>query len=268
MVWAIGDIQGCFDSFMKLLERIDFDTKKDTLWIAGDIVNRGDKSLETLLYLYSIRDRVRFVLGNHDIALIATRFGVKKSNATIEPILSHKKGDELIDWLRDQPFVQIDSRLGFVMSHAGIAPNFDLEDVISWNEKLKDKLTSDKAPKWLKELMGNRTKRAKFKENPEFFAFSSFIRMRYCFDRDTLDFESKLEPSKEIYKSGVRPWFEIEDKKPLPLKIIFGHWSTLGYFENESVACLDSGCLWGSKLTAKRLDSNSNVIVQSECQGI
>ena len=268
MVWAIGDIQGCFLSFKQLLERIGFDEKRDTLWIAGDIVNRGGYSLETVEYLYSIRERVKLILGNHDIALIASHLGVKKSNPTIDPILNHKMADKWISWLREQPFALIDSKLGYVMAHAGIAPNFDLEDVIKWNAFLQEKLQSEDAGKWLKEMMGKKMKKLKFEDDKEYFAFSSFIRMRYCYDKRTLDFENKLEPSKESYKKGLKPWFESKNRQSLPLKVIFGHWSTLGYFENEDVACLDSGCLWGAKLTAKRLDTDSDIIVQSNCRGM
>ena len=107
-VWAVGDIQGCFDSFQKLMKKIEFNPKKDELWVAGDLVNRGDKSLETLNYLYSIRNSIRVVLGNHDIALISAYAGVKKSNPTIQPILDAPNAKELIDWLRQQPFLYWD----------------------------------------------------------------------------------------------------------------------------------------------------------------
>ncbi|HHS92115.1 MAG TPA: fructose-bisphosphatase class III, partial [Campylobacterales bacterium] len=112
-VWAIGDIQGCFDSFQELLDKINFNPNQDELWIAGDLVNRGDKSLETLNYLYSIKDSVKIVLGNHDISLIAAYLGVKKSNETIEPILNAPNVDELIDWLRHQKFFHWDFKLGY-----------------------------------------------------------------------------------------------------------------------------------------------------------
>jgi bis(5'-nucleosyl)-tetraphosphatase (symmetrical) len=266
MVWAIGDIQGCFEAFKQLLFRIDFDPKRDKLWIAGDIVNRGPNSLKTLEYLYSIKESINLVLGNHDIALIAAYLGVKKSNSTIDPILSHKMADKWIKWLREQPFVVIDGKLGFIMSHAGIAPNFDLEDVLKWNGVLQEKLQSKNASKWLKSMMNKKQRKIKFSDDKEYFAFSSFIRMRYVFDKEILEFENKLEPSKGSYKESLKPWFEVKGRKNLPLKVIFGHWSTLGYFENQDVICLDSGCLWGAKLTAKRLDEVG--IVQTNCKGI
>jgi len=154
-IWAIGDIQGCHDAFMRLLEKIAFDPVQDRLWIAGDLVNRGGGSLEVLTYLYSIRDRIDVVLGNHDITLLAVYWGLKKSNPTLDPILASPEADKLIGWLRTQPFVHYDKRLGYVMAHAGIPPAFDLETALHFSRKLQEKLQSDKAAKWLdKKMLG------------------------------------------------------------------------------------------------------------------
>jgi bis(5'-nucleosyl)-tetraphosphatase (symmetrical) len=136
-VWAVGDIQGCYSAFMRLLERIDFDPSQDRLWIAGDLVNRGEKSLEVLEYLYSIRDRVDVVLGNHDVTLLAVYWGLKKSNPTLDPILASPNVEQLIGWLRAQPFVQYDERLGYMMVHAGIPPAFDLEMALHFSQNLQ-----------------------------------------------------------------------------------------------------------------------------------
>jgi len=111
-VWAIGDIQGCYGSFLELLEKIDFQEGRDTLWIAGDLVNRGEGSLETLEHLYRIRNHVQIILGNHDITLIAAYYGIKKSNPTIDPILDSPRAEELIDWLRGQKLLHVDYGLG------------------------------------------------------------------------------------------------------------------------------------------------------------
>jgi len=154
-IWAIGDIQGCYDAFMRLLEEIDFDPEQDRLWIAGDLVNRGNGSLEVLEYLYAIRDRIDVVLGNHDITLLAIYWGLKKSNPTLDPVLASPDADRLIGWLRAQPFVHYDKKLGYVMVHAGIPPAFDLETALHFSRKLQEKLQSDKAAKWLdKKMLG------------------------------------------------------------------------------------------------------------------
>lgn len=149
-VWAIGDIQGCYRSFKALLAKISFDPARDRLWIAGDLVNRGEGSLETLEYLYSIRNSVEIVLGNHDIVLIAAYYGIKKSNPTIDPILSSPNAKKLIDWLRGQKFLHLDHQLGYCMVHAGISPEFDLDMAIRYAGRIEKKLQSNDAEVWLK----------------------------------------------------------------------------------------------------------------------
>ncbi len=265
MVWAIGDIQGCFKPFMNLLKRVDFNPKKDQLWIAGDMVNRGDNSLEVLEYIYSIQDSVKVVLGNHDIALISSYLGVRKPPPSLEPILNHKRAKEWVEWLREQPFAVYDDELNIFMAHAGLAPIFDEKIALEWSRTLQKKLKSSDAKSWLKEAKNSKATRLSFEENSQLYALESFIRMRYCYEDGSLDFEQKGEPTKELQKKGLLPWFEIKSRKETSAKIIFGHWSTLGYFENSSVCCLDSGCLWGRDLTIRRLDGKKRKIEQISC---
>jgi bis(5'-nucleosyl)-tetraphosphatase (symmetrical) len=263
-VWAIGDIQGCHDAFMRLLDKIEFNPMRDKLWIAGDLVNRGKGSLETLSYLYSIRDRVEIVLGNHDIALLAVYWGLKKSNPTLDPILASPQVDELMEWMCSLPFVHYDQDLGYVMAHAGIPPVFDIESALSFSHKLQSKLQSTKAAKWVdKKMLGGVHTFGENKKNR--FAINAFTRMRFCDIQGRLDFDQKGAPSKKTYEAGLYPWFEIENRKPLGAKVIFGHWSTLGYLDNQEVICLDTGCVWQGKMTAKRIDISDGEIVQVEC---
>ncbi len=263
-VWAIGDIQGCYTPFMRLLEKLEFDPAKDRLWIAGDLVNRGEGSLEVLEYLYSIKDSIRIVLGNHDISLIAVYLGIKKSNPSLDPILKSDKADELIGWLREQPFVHHNSSLGYVMVHAGIPPEFDLDMALYFSKRLQSKIQSSNAARWLsKKMLGGVHSLSDGKKNR--FAINAFTRMRYCDSQGRLDFDQKGKPSKKTYEAGLVPWFEYKDRKKIEPKIIFGHWSTLGYIENDDVICLDTGCIWQGKLTAKRIDIPDGKIVQVKC---
>ncbi len=263
-VWAIGDIQGCYSALMRLLEKIDFDPAQDRLWIAGDLVNRGSESLEVLAYLYSIRERVEVVLGNHDITLLAAYWGLKKSNPTIDPILKSPDAEKLIGWMRTLPFVHYDEKLGYAMVHAGIPPAFDLEMALSYSKKLQEKLQGDKAAKWLdKKMLGGVHTFENTKKNR--FAINAFTRMRYCDAQGRLDFDQKGAPGKKTYSAGLYPWFEVAKRKPLGAKVLFGHWSTLGYIENEAVVCLDTGCVWQGKMTAKRIDVPEGEIVQVAC---
>ncbi|WP_456433951.1 symmetrical bis(5'-nucleosyl)-tetraphosphatase [Nitratifractor sp.] len=268
MIWAIGDLQGCYDSFRLLLERIGFEPDRDTLWLAGDLVNRGPKSREVLEYLYSIRHSLRVVLGNHDIALLAAWWGIKKSNPTLDPILADPRVEEWIEWLRSQPFVQVDLDLGYVMAHAGIPPEFGLGSSLHYNRILTRRLRSERAPEWLRAMMDKNEDHF----DPlggdlqhERYMLAGFTRMRFCSRDGWLDFDQKGPPTPKVRAKGLMPWFECPVRKPVEEKILFGHWSTLGYFENDAVCCLDSGCLWRGKLTAKRLDTEDCTIVQVPC---
>jgi bis(5'-nucleosyl)-tetraphosphatase (symmetrical) len=267
-IWAIGDIQGCFDDFQALLHTIEFDPRYDRLWIAGDLVNRGGGSLETLEYLYSIRDRIQVVLGNHDLTLIAAYYGFKKSNETIDPILQSPRVDELIGWLRQQPFLHCDAELGYCMAHAGISPMFSLEQAQGYARRIEAKLQSDGAKGWLKKMYqkGSGVFDPKADEiTLDRYIVNSFTRMRFCDNSNgVLEFDQKGMPTKKLKKQGLVPWYKCDVRRPWPYRIVFGHWSTLGYVENKKVIGLDTGCVWQGKMTAKLLGGDGR-IVQVEC---
>jgi len=269
-VWAIGDIQGCHASLMELLEKIAFNPEQDKLWIAGDLVNRGEDSLETLYYLYSIRDSIEVVLGNHDIALIAAYYGIKKSNPTIDPILASPDAKKLVDWLRGQKFLHVDYQLGYCMAHAGISPEFDLGMALRYAQRIEEKLQGDdeEVKTWLKQMFKHGIDRFDREANSidiDKYIISSFTRMRYCYNDHRLDFDQKGAPTDALRAKGLKPWFECDNRADIDLKIIFGHWSTLGFYHDAQVLALDTGCLWGGKLTAARIDSDEVEIVQVEC---
>ncbi|NOR56273.1 MAG: symmetrical bis(5'-nucleosyl)-tetraphosphatase [Sulfurovum sp.] len=268
-VWAIGDIQGCNGAFQTLLKKINFNPENDRLWVAGDLVNRGEASLETLLYLHSIRDSVEIILGNHDITLIAAYYGIKKSNPSIDPILNSPRAEELIDWLRAQKFLHVDYSLGYCMAHAGISPEFDLGMALQHAKRVEEKLQGDEAKTWLKEMFKkgiNRFNRDSSSLDIDRYIVSSFTRMRFCYGDHRLDFDQKGAPTDALREKGLKPWFECENRNDIDLKIIFGHWSTLGFHHDANVLGLDTGCLWGGELTAARIDVNEVEIVSIACQ--
>lgn len=269
-VWAVGDIQGCFDSFQELLKKVDFDPQKDELWVAGDLVNRGDNSLETLNYLYSIKDSIKVVLGNHDIALIAAYAGVKKSNETIQPILDAPNASELIHWLRHQPFFHWDFKLGYCMAHAGVSPQFDFGMARTHAARIEKKLQGRNYKAWLKHMFKKSSNKFNAKASSldiEKYILSSFTAMRFCEDDGRLDFKQKGKPTEyKVLKKGLKPWFACPTRRSTSLKIVFGHWSTLGYYQDSNVLALDTGCLWGKALTMARLDVEEPIIVQVQCE--
>jgi len=268
-VWAIGDIQGCYKSFRELLKKINFNPKRDKLWVAGDLVNRGEGSLETLEYLYSIRKSVEIILGNHDITLIAAYYGIKKSNPSIDPILQSREAKKLINWLRGQKFLHVDYKLGYCMAHAGISPEFDLGMALKYSKRIEEKLQSNDVEVWLKEMFKHGMDRFNRKSSCidiDRYIVSAFTRMRFCYGDHQLDFDQKGAPTDDLRKKGLKPWFKCQDRKDIDLRIIFGHWSTLGLYEDKHVLSLDTGCLWGGKLTAARIDSNKVKIVSIACK--
>jgi len=269
VVWAIGDIQGCYRPLRELLQKIDFDPTRDQLWLAGDLVNRGEGSLETLEYLYSIRKSLVVVLGNHDIALIAAYLMIKKSNPSIDPIMHSPHAKKLIQWLRMQKFLHTDKDLGYCMSHAGISPQFNLKMAQKAAKKLEKSLQSEQYGGWLASMFGQEIDHYDEKMSDiekQRYSLASFIRMRFCYDDGRLEFRQKGAPdSRLIEQRGLKPWFASPARKKIALKILFGHWSTLGLYNDSEVCCLDTGCVWNGVLTAMRLDSGDEEIVQVAC---
>lgn len=269
MVWAIGDIQGCHRHLMVLLDKINFDPKHDTLWIAGDLVNRGKDSLETLRYLYKIRQSIIVVLGNHDIALIAAYLGMRKSNPSIDPILNASDAPKLIKWLRSQKFLHVDHDLGYCMSHAGISPEFNLHMASQAAKKIEKRLHSDSYGAWISSMFDKSMDHfdASASElDRERYILSSFVRMRFCHDDGRLEFRQKGAPDPlHIEQKGLVPWFACPTRKKIKPRIIFGHWSTLGYYSDSSVCCLDTGCVWGGTMTVMQIDGKREKVVHIKC---
>lgn len=270
-VWAIGDIQGCYTEFRALLDKVNFNPKVDKLWVAGDLVNRGEGSLETLEYLFSIKESVQIVLGNHDITLIAVYYGLKKSNPTLDPILNSPNASKLIEWLRFQKFLHVDYQLGYCMAHAGISPKFDLGMAMRYAKRLEIQLQGDNVKSWLEDMFSHGVEKFDKKHSSvdmDRYIISTFIRMRFCDKKGHLDFKQKGEPTEDLRNKGFKPWFECERKHKIDLKIIFGHWSTLGFYHDANVLGLDTGCLWGETLTMGRIDTKELEVVSLSCREI
>ena len=124
----IGDIHGCYDEFMRLLEKADF-SSSDTLWLTGDLVARGPKSLEVIRFVKQNSEQIRLVLGNHDLHLLSIYANVTppKKKDNLDELIHADDFDELMNWLRKQPLLQIDEKLKLIMTHAGITPQWNLE---------------------------------------------------------------------------------------------------------------------------------------------
>ena len=269
-IYAIGDIQGCYDSLQYLLEKIDFDSEKDQLWFVGDLVNRGKKSLKTVKFVKSLGNSAITVLGNHDVSLIAMHYGVIPVSPSLKKFMKSKQREELIDWLRNCPVLHVNDTLGVCLVHAGISPQWTLDQAISLAKEVEIPLRGNNTAHWLKEVYGNKPNL--WRDDLESYdrqryIINAFMRMRYCNSKDgSLDF--KLNGVPKIKKPGSTkyvPWFLYKKRQQIPLRIIFGHWSSLGYFHDDNVTSIDTGCVWGRQLTAIRIDHEDMPLVSQTC---
>ena len=258
-VYAIGDIQGCFDELQAMLELLNFDQQKDQIWLAGDLVNRGPKSAEVLRFAKDLGPTaVKVVLGNHDLHLLANACGVTKHHHrldTMGSVLNAPDRDELIDWLRRQPLLHHDAKLGFTMVHAGLPPIWTLSKAKKRAQEVEEVLRSDDWPTFFQHMYGNDPQRwSKMLKGWERLRYitNCFTRLRYCHEDERLALKYKGKPSES--PDGQTPWFDMPNRKTKTERIVFGHWSTLGTGQYGQVFSLDSGAVWGEKLTALRID--------------
>lgn len=265
-IWAIGDLQGCYDATQRLLERIGFDPATDMLWFCGDLVNRGGESLETLRLVYSLRDQCRMVLGNHDLSLLAIAEREESRQRRVNPdlrrVLFAEDRDVLLDWLRIQPLAYADRELGWMMVHAGLAPKWTTAMALEHSAEVERRLQGKGYRKLLRNLYGDRPAwspglRGVERERA---IINLFTRMRYCTPRGRIAFEEKGPPGTQ--EPGLYPWYSVPGRAERDLRIVCGHWSSLGLFIGHGVYALDTGAVWGGKLTALQLDTEELRVVQ------
>ena len=265
--YAIGDIQGCFDELMNLLHKIKFKTDRDQLWICGDLINRGPKSLESLEFLYSIRENCFITLGNHDLHFLAVAEKVIEisDSDTFQEILENRNLDIYLNWIKELPFYHIGKiknngkTRSYVMTHAGIPPHWTIEDLKEYSQELYETLQGPEALNLLKNMYGNEpnhpskcvTEMERLRLNINYLT-----RMRFCSRDGSLDLKHKGKATDA--PSGTKPWFEwnlkiLQD----PIHLLFGHWAALeGVTGKKNITALDTGCVWGKKLSALRLEDN------------
>jgi bis(5'-nucleosyl)-tetraphosphatase (symmetrical) len=257
--YAIGDIQGCCDEFEVLLERIKFDPNCDRLWLVGDLVNRGPRSLDVLRLVRKLGAAVTTVLGNHDLHLLAAALTPSeqlKPKDTLGEIFAAPDRDELMAWLRCQSIMHHDPELNYTMIHAGLAPDWDFaqarECAVELENALRDDVAStelfahmygDQPDRWSNHLHG--VDRLRFITN-------CFTRLRFCRSDGRLALRHK--GAIEDAPAGLVPWFRAPHRRTRDLRIVCGHWSALGLYEGDGVLSIDTGCVWGASLCAVRLD--------------
>lgn len=229
--YAIGDVQGCYDALMRLLDKIRYSTTDDTLWFAGDLVNRGHQSLQTLQFIHSLDDGAVCVLGNHDLHLLATAAGVRKPHKsdTFNDILSSRQRDEILHWLSHSALLHYDPVLGYAMAHAGIYPGWSLQEALSYAKEVQQVLRGNHALDFFAAMYGNQPDCwSEHLHGDDRFRFivNSFTRMRFCTITGQLDLKHSGPPGSQ--PQGLVPWFTCKNQLDEKTQVVFGHWASLG----------------------------------------
>lgn len=269
--YAVGDIQGCYGEFRALLARIRFQPERDRLWLVGDLVNRGPHSLAVLRAVVELGDAAVTVLGNHDLHLLARAriaAAAPRRRDTLDDVLSAPDREQLIDWLRRRPLLHYDASLNVAMVHAGLAPQWTLEDALARAREVETALTTD-IDHFLGAMYGDEPRRwddALAGLERLRFITNCLTRMRYC-DRDgALSLDEKGAP--EAAGATLQPWFAVAERRSGAVPIVFGHWSTLrldpAQCRQYNVYPLDTGAVWGGRLTALRLEDRRWFSVPSQ----
>lgn len=262
--YAIGDIQGCYHAFQALLQRIQFDEESDQLWLVGDLVNRGSGSLEMLRWCFAHQDSIRVVLGNHDLHALVVAEGIVAPHKgdTLDALLAADDRDILLNWLRRQCIVYQEG--DFLMVHAGLLPQWSAEQALDYGAEVESALQSDDYLYFLRHMYGNLPDQW----DDELTGIdrlrvitNATTRLRICSAHGQMEFKFKGEL--QDVPAGFMPWFDVPGRATQDTPVIFGHWSALGLQQRDNIYALDTGCLWGGKLTAMNIHTKAIVQVDS-----
>ena len=256
--YAIGDVQGCYESLQALLERIAFSSRRDHLWLVGDLVNRGPRSLDVLRAIRDLGDAATAVLGNHDLALLMVAAGWRKrgKDDTVQPILDARDADALLEWLATRPLMHVEG--GFAMVHAGLLPQWSIAQARALASEVEAALASAARKDFLADLAGN--KPARWSDDLRGqdrlrCIVNAMTRMRFCTPDGRMEFKHKGRPSEG--PPDCVPWFDAPRSRKAGTTVLAGHWSALGLHRQPGFVGLDTGCVWGGRLTAYRLDDGA-----------
>lgn len=263
--YVIGDVQGCFQQLQRLLIEIQFDSAKDVLWFTGDLVNRGPDSLSVLRFLYALGDQHIVVLGNHDLHLLAVARGSATLHPkdTLQPILDAPDREQLLDWLLQKPLLHYDARVNAALTHAGVAPCWSIAKAVLLAREVEVVLQSAEAQSFLRVLYGNQPSLwddALTGYDRLRCIVNYFTRMRLCDADSRLDFAYKGALSD--LPADLYPWFLVPTRQNKNVDMLFGHWAALnGDVDVPHVYALDTGCVWGNRLTAMNLETKERISV-------
>jgi len=267
-MYLIGDVQGCDEALGRLLDTVGFSPSRDTVYMLGDLVNRGPQSLAVLRRLMALEGAAHCLLGNHDLHLLAVAHGVRRPHRsdTVADILNAPDRAALLDWVRQRPMALYAH--GWLMVHAGVLPQWDLAQTLALAGELQTVLRSPDWVDFLHSMYGNQpdrwsdtlcgTERLRVVVN-------ALTRLRLCNAQGVMEFETK--DSAASAPEGFMPWFDVPGRRSAGVPLAFGHWSTLGAVQREALLPLDTGCVWGGCLTAARLGAvaGSAELISVDC---
>lgn len=265
--YIIGDIQGCYAGLCQLLDNVSFNPENDTLYSVGDLIARGEDSLNTLRLLRSFGESFKTVLGNHDLHFLAVSQGLKKAkrNDNLEPLLAAPELPDIVDWYRQWPLaMSIDSNHTIV--HAGLYPAWSVKQLLQYSEEISQNLRSVRWRQLLENMYGNGPAKWQDKlkgKDRQRFIINATTRMRFVEKSLALNLNVKSAPADA--PSSLLPWFSIKNKQLEPQhKIIFGHWAALlGNTTSPQFVALDTGYVWGNTMTALHLEAGTTISVKA-----
>lgn len=262
--YAIGDLQGCLDPLQSLLRQIDFDPARDRLWFTGDLVNRGPQSLAALRFVRDLGDCAITVQGNHDLHLLALSEGQGKVRAddTLASILDAPDRDELLGWLRHRPMLHTEGE--YVLVHAGLLPAWSVTQARDLAAEVEAQLRGPAHREFFAQLYGSKPDRwDDALRGPDRLRVivNAMTRMRFCTPAGVMEFQTKGEAANP--PPGFMPWFDVPQRASRDATVVFGHWSALGLHQRPNLLGLDTGCVWGGRLTAVRLEDRR--VFQCDC---
>jgi bis(5'-nucleosyl)-tetraphosphatase (symmetrical) len=263
-MYAIGDTQGCHRQVVELVKRIRAVSPDPTFIFVGDLVNRGPRSLDTLRFIHELGRSAKILLGNHDLHLLAVAHGIRKTHRsdTLDEILDAPDRSTLLDWLRRQPLAHFEC--GHLLVHAGVLPQWTVEQTLKLAQEVSDALSRPEWLTFLRQMYGNTPARwdeALQGADRLRCIVNALTRIRFCQADGTMEFDDKN--GKGEAPAAHMPWFEVPGRQTAGTPIVFGHWSALGLTMRENLLGLDTGCVWGGKLTAVRLEDHA--VLQVDC---
>jgi bis(5'-nucleosyl)-tetraphosphatase (symmetrical) len=263
-MYCIGDIQGCNSALGILLDEISFSASRDTVFVLGDLVNRGPDSVGVLHRLMALGASAKCLLGNHDLHLLAAAHGVRalKRGDTLQDVLQATDKTALIDWLRHQRMAMYEQSV--LMVHAGVLPSWDVLKTLALAKELETILQGNNLNEFLLEMYGN--KPASWRDDLDGdkrlrVIVNTLTRLRFCSVKGEMEFDSKEGAGNA--PPGYMPWFEVPGRLTQDTTVAFGHWSTLGLINQPKLIALDTGCVWGGCLSAINLETRE--VYQTRC---